>query len=186
MVEGDDFARELCDVSAWHWGDNRSQTNTLCTHCHRGQCDPGVRSWFFELEMVPDEKAVPAGLFCLIRKISENRCVSAEVKVRRVESKSHARESTGSPPGFSTVRIHSKVGRDERGDERRWGSPKSGGASPLRLNAIGEPGRRPIYHARPGPWAVRCSGSTTGGLMGAGRPARGNSQAWADDCDGLG
>ena len=150
MVEGDDFARELCDVSAWQWGDNRSQTNMLCTHCHRGQCDPGVRSWFFELEMVPDEKAVPAGLFCLIRKISEYGCVSAEVKVRRVESKSHARESTGSPRGFSTVRIHSKVGRDERGDERRWGSPKSGGASPLRLNAIGEPGRRP-HPTTPGP-----------------------------------
>ena len=96
MVEGDDFAREFCDVSAWHWGDYRSQTNALCTHRHRCQRDPGVHSWFYILESVPDEKAVPAGLFCLMRKISEYGCVSAEVNVRRVESESHARESTGS------------------------------------------------------------------------------------------
>lgn len=80
VVECDDFARELGDVSPRHGGDKRPQPDALGPDRHRHQSNPRIRRGVDDLEIIPDEEPVPARLFGLISEFSQELGVPAMSK----------------------------------------------------------------------------------------------------------
>ncbi len=68
-IERDDFPCELPGSSASNRRDERAQSQALGFDGNRGECKPSICDWNvgipIKLEMVPEKKAIPSGVFGL-------------------------------------------------------------------------------------------------------------------------
>src|SRR5579862_5192833 len=91
MVERDGFARELPRVAPKERRDQRSEQDSPGRNRHRGQRDPriGDRVRPIDLDMIPNKKRVPSGVFSVARKLGEQLWLRVRTKLWSIECVSH-------------------------------------------------------------------------------------------------
>src|SRR5260370_40851830 len=73
-----DFPRYLPRIATRDWSHKRTQTNAFRADRHRGQNDPGIDQTVLRpcpvsigYDMIVNEKTVPTGVFCFLRKFAK-------------------------------------------------------------------------------------------------------------------
>jgi hypothetical protein len=132
LVQREELAGELSHVATRHRCHQRAESNGFSAQSHGRQGHPRVRHRLDELQVVPDEEAVPPGLLSLRRQVREYPGVAAEVEVGCVEAEAHRAivAARRAPASARNVRISNGVSPADtraRGGRRQAGCHTSEG-----------------------------------------------------------